>query len=71
MASLLQNSSHSNQGIVLDRASIQHCTMTNRHVVANRNSSIASVVLLGGNYNSTVLHVGVLTDRDSILVAYK
>ena len=44
--------------------------MTNGDIVSNRASSLAIMILLRRNNNSSILDIGVLSNRDSILVSY-
>ena len=69
-ATLLNNGSHANEGEILDSAGVQHGSVTDGDVVSDGASSLAIVVLLRGNNHSSILNVGVLTNRDGVRVSY-
>lgn len=69
-ATLLHDGSHANEGEILDSAGVQHGSVTDSDVVSDGASSLAIVVLLRGNNHSSILNVGVLTNRDGVRVSY-
>ena len=69
VASLLKNGSHTNQRVIVNRAGVQHRSVSNRDVVTESARSIARMVLLCRNNNRSVLNVGILSDSDAVLVS--
>lgn len=45
--------------------------MTNSYVISNRAGTITCMILLGGNYYSTILNIRILSNRNWALISYE